>query len=214
VTEEIRVFVGFDPREAVAYHVCCQSIIENTKAHVSFTPIRGERRDGSNDFVYARFLVPYLCGFRGRAVFLDGDMIVRSDIAELASMDTSYVGARVVQHDYKTKHPVKYLGNKNEDYPRKNWSSVILWNCSFFPNRRLSPEFVAKQPGSYLHRFAWLSDQQIGALPSEWNRLVLEEPMTSGDKLRHYTIGTPCFDEYSASDPEWWRVYDRMKAPA
>lgn len=214
MTEEIRVFVGFDPREAVAYHVCCQSIIENTKAHVSFTPIRGERRDGSNDFVYARFLVPYLCGFRGRAVFLDGDMIVRSDIAELASMDTSYVGARVVQHDYKTKHPVKYLGNKNEDYPRKNWSSVILWNCSFFPNRRLSPEFVAKQPGSYLHRFAWLSDQQIGALPSEWNRLVLEEPMTSGDKLRHYTIGTPCFDEYSASDPEWWRVYDRMKAPA
>jgi hypothetical protein len=170
-------------------------------------------RDGSNTFTYARFLVPWRCGFRGRAIFLDGDMIVRADIAELAAMDTSYVGVRVVQHDYKTKHPVKYLGNKNEDYPRKNWSSVILWNCGFFPNHRLTPEFVAQKPGSYLHRFSWLSDPQIGALPSEWNRLVLEEPMTSADKLRHYTIGTPCFDEYSASDREWWKVYERTIAP-
>jgi hypothetical protein len=214
VSEEIRIFVGYDPREAVAYHTCCQSIIEGTKAQVSFTPIRGERRDGSNDFIYARFLVPYLCGYRGRAIFLDGDMIVRGDIAELAEMDTSYVGARVVKHDYLTKFPVKYLGNKNENYPRKNWSSVILWNCSFFPNRNLTPEFVAKQPGSFLHRFSWLTDEQIGELPNEWNRLVLEEPMTSGDKIRHYTIGTPCFDEYSASDPEWWSVFNRMKAPA
>jgi hypothetical protein len=135
-------------------------------------------------------------------------------IAELVDMDVAYVGARVVQHDYKTRHPVKYLGNKNEDYPRKNWSSVILWHCGFMPNRVLTPDFVARKPGSYLHRFSWLPDHQIGQLPREWNRLVLEEPMTSGDKLRHYTIGTPCFDEYSASDPEWWTVYDRMKAPA
>lgn len=214
MTDELRVFVGYDPREAVAYHTCCQSIIENTKAQVAFYPVRGERRDGSNDFIYARFLVPYFCGFKGKAIFLDGDMIVRADIEELFAMDVSYVGARVVQHDYKTKYPIKYLGNRNEDYPRKNWSSVILWQCGFMPNRVLTPDFVAKKPGSYLHRFAWLPDHQVGELPREWNRLVLEEPMTSGDKIRHYTVGTPCFDEYSASDPEWWSVYDRMKAPA
>ena len=213
MNEEIRVFVGFDPREAVAFHVCAQSIIENTSEQVAIHPVRGERRDGSNDFVYARFLVPYLCGFRGKAIFLDGDMIVRGDIAELWNMDTAYVGVRVVKHDYKTKHPIKYLGNKNEDYPRKQWSSVVLWNCGFFPNRILTPELVAKAPGRYLHRFSWLTDEQIGDLPQEWNRLVLEEPLTSGDKIRHYTIGTPCFDEYSASDPEWWKVYERMKAP-
>ena len=214
MSDEIRVFVGYDPREAVAYHTCVQSIIENTKEQVAFYPIRGERRDGSNDFIYARFLVPWLCGFRGRAIFLDGDMIVRADIAELFRMDTAYVGARVVKREYRTKHPIKYLGNKNEDYPRKNWSSVILWNCSYFPNRVLTPEYVAKSSGSHLHRFGWLSDEQIGDLPNEWNRLVLEEPLTSADKIRHYTIGTPCFDEYSASDPEWWKVYERMKAPA
>jgi hypothetical protein len=213
MSDEIRVFVGYDPREAVAYHVCCQSIIQNTKAQVAFYPVRGERRDGSNDFIYSRFLVPSLCGFRGRAIFLDGDMIVRADIAELWGMDLAYVGARVVKHDYQTKHPIKYLGNKNEDYPRKNWSSVILWNCGFFPNRFLTPDNVAKKPGSFLHRFSWLPDEQIGELPREWNRLVLEEPITSGDKIRHYTIGTPCFDEYSASDQEWWEVHKRMNEP-
>jgi hypothetical protein len=214
MSELIRVFIGYDPREAVAYHTCVQSIIENTKQQVAFYPVRGERRDGSNDFIYARFLVPHLCGYRGRAIFLDGDMIVRGDIAELAAMDLSYVGARVVKREYQTKHPIKYLGNKNEDYPRKNWSSVVLWHCGFFPNRILTPDFVAKQPGSYLHRMSWLTDDQIGDLPQEWNRLVLEEPLTSADKIRHYTIGTPCFDEYAASDPEWWKVYERMKAPA
>lgn len=214
MSEPIPVFIGYDPREAVAYHTCVQSIIENTKAQVAFYPVTGERRDGSNDFIYARFLVPYLNRYKGKAIFLDGDMIVRGDIEELYEMDLSYVGARVVKREYKTKHPVKYLGNKNEDYPRKNWSSVVLWHCGFFPNRILTPAFVAKQPGSYLHRFSWLTDDQIGTLPSEWNRLVLEEPLTSADKIRHYTIGTPCFDEYSASDPEWWSVYNRMKAPA
>jgi hypothetical protein len=214
MSDPLRVFIGFDPREAVAFHTCVQSILENTKEQVAIYPVRGDRRDGSNDFIYARFLVPSLCGFRGRAVFLDGDMILRADIAELFAMDLAYVGARVVKHDYRTKHAIKYLGNKNEDYPRKNWSSVVLWNCGFFPNKVLTTEFVARKPGSFLHRFSWLTDDQVGGLPSEWNRLVLEEPMTSGDKIRHYTIGTPCFDEYSASDPEWWKVYERMKAPA
>lgn len=211
--EAIRCFIGFDPREAVAYHVCCQSILDNTDAQVAFYPVRGSMRDGSNTFTYARFLVPYLCGFNGRAIFLDGDMTVRADMAELWAADLSYVGARVVKHDYKTKYPIKYLGNKNEDYPRKNWSSVVLWNCGFFPNRRLTPQYVERATGSHLHRFGWLSDQQIGDLPSEWNRLVLEEPLTDGDKIRHYTIGTPCFDDYTDSDPEWWNAYARMKAP-
>lgn len=211
--EPIRIFIGYDPREAVAYHVCVQSIIGNTDAPVEFTPIRGQRRDGSNDFIYERFTVPYRCGFRGKAIFMDGDMIVRGDIAELWNMDVAYVGARVVKHDYKTKYPVKYLGNKNDDYPRKNWSSVILWNCGFFPNKVLTPMFVGAKPGSFLHRFSWLSDHQIGDLPREWNRLALEEPMTAGDKLRHYTVGTPCFPEFEDTDPEWWDVYNRMKEP-
>lgn len=211
----LRVFVGYDPREAVAYHVCCQSIIEQTRAQVSFHPVRGERRDGSNDFIYARFLVPWLCGFSGSAVFVDGDMIVRGDIADLFALRRLDVGAQCVQHDYKTKHPTKYLGNKNEDYPRKNWSSVILWNCAFRPNRILTPEYVASKSGSFLHRFLWLTDGQIAPLPEAWNRLVMEQPVQVTDRLLHYTIGTPCFQEYADCDhaEEWHAAYRRATAP-
>ena len=209
----LKVFIGYDPREAVAYHVCQQSIIDTTQHPVEFHPVRGERRDGSNDFIYARFLVPYLCGFHGTAIFLDGDMIVRQDIAELAQMQRLDVGVQCVQHDYQTKYPTKYLGYPNEDYPRKNWSSVMLWNCGYFPNKILTPEYVRASSGSHLHRFEWLKDSQIGALPAEWNRLALEEDLTPDDKLRHYTIGTPCFAEYADTDPEWHEVYYRMIAP-
>lgn len=207
--EQIRVFIGFDPREAVAYHVCCQSILEHTDANVSFHPVRGNARDGSNAFTYARFLVPYLCGFNGFAVFLDGDMLVRTDIAFLWAQRRAYVGAQVVKHDYKTKHPVKYLGNKNEDYPCKNWSSVVLWNCGYFPNRVLTPEFIGKQTGAYLHRFSWLRDEQIGDIPPTWNVLVREQEISEDDDLRHYTIGTPCFAEYADDDREWTETHRR-----
>jgi len=212
-----RIFIGYDPREAVAYHTCVQSIIDTARepSMLSFHPVTGQRRDGSNDFIYARFLVPHLCGYNGRALFLDGDMIVRSPIEDLMAMDLAYVGARVVKHDYKTKHPVKYLGNKNDDYPRKNWSSVVLWNCGYYPNKMLTPEYVAKQTGSHLHRFGWLFDDQIGELPSEWNRLVLEQEVQPYDKLLHYTIGTPCFSEYSDCDhaEAWHDTLSRALAP-
>jgi hypothetical protein len=104
---------------------------------------------------------------------------------------------QVVKHDYKTKMPVKYLGSKNEDYPRKNWSSVILWNCSTFPNRKLTPEFVMNATGADLHRFTWLDDERIGELPPEWNWLDVEYEYNPNAKLVHYTLGTPCFHEFA-----------------
>jgi hypothetical protein len=212
-----RIFIGYDPREAVAYHTCVQSIIDTARdpLALSFTPVTGPMRDGSNAFIYARFLVPYLCGFSGVALFLDGDMTVRAPIEDLFALTRLDVGACVVKHDYKTKHPTKYLGNKNEDYPRKNWSSVTLWNCGYFPNRVLSPEYVQTQTGSHLHRFGWLSDHQIGDLPTEWNRLVLEQDVEPTDKLLHYTIGTPCFAEYADCDAaeDWHAAYRRATTP-
>jgi hypothetical protein len=91
----------------------------------------------------------------------------------------------------------KYMGAPNEDYPRKNWSSVILWNCSSWPNRKLTPSFVQSQPGSYLHRFSWLDDDRIGELPIEWNWLPDEFGENPAAKLLHYTLGTPCFTEFA-----------------
>jgi lipopolysaccharide biosynthesis glycosyltransferase len=163
--------------------------------------------DGSNHFIYTRFLVPYLCDFTGHAIFIDGDMIVRGDIAELWAMRDASKDVQVVKHDYKTKMPVKYLGAKNEDYPRKNWSSVILWNCNSFPNRKLTPEFVQQSTGSFLHRFSWIDDDRIDELPLEWNWLPDEYGPNADAKLLHYTLGTPCFQEFADTPQgnEWHR---------
>lgn len=213
----MRVFIGFDPREAACYHTCVQSIIEHCSdpTRLEFTPVTGPMRDGSNAFIYARFWVPWLCGFKGTALFIDGDMIVRTDIAELFQMARYDVGCQVVKHDYKTKHPVKYLGNPNADYPRKNWSSVVLWNCNYFPNRCLTPEFVAEKDGAYLHRFSWLADHQIGELPVEWNKLVMEQDLSDEDRIRHFTIGAPCFAEYAdcPGAEEWHATRARAMTP-
>ncbi len=216
--ESVPIYIGFDHREAVAWHVCVESILDNCSDpdRLAFSAVTGERRDGSNAFIYARFLVPWRMSYRGSAIFMDGDMVVRSDILELwESRALGNVGAQVVKHDYKTKHPVKYLGNANEDYPRKNWSSVILWNCGYSPNRMLTPEFVAKADGSFLHRFSWLKNEEVGDLPQAWNRLVMEQDVSDDDRLLHYTIGIPGFAEYADCDraEDWWASYRRMLAP-
>jgi lipopolysaccharide biosynthesis glycosyltransferase len=209
----IPVFVGYDPREAIAYHVCANSIIRNASAPVAIIPValnlftdyKETHGDNSNHFVYTRFLVPYLMDFRGRAIFIDGDMVVRGDIIELyESLKTAHDVA-VVKHDYKTRMPVKYMGAPNEDYPRKNWSSVIVWDCQSYPNRRLTPDFVQKQPGSFLHRFSWIDDDRIQALPKEWNWLPDELGENTEAKLLHYTLGTPCFHEFAdTTQAEEW----------
>jgi lipopolysaccharide biosynthesis glycosyltransferase len=163
--------------------------------------------DGSNHFIYTRFLVPHLQEYTGWAIFIDGDMIVRGDITELWELKNPYNDVMVVKHDYQTRMPVKYLGAKNENYPRKNWSSVILWNCNSFPNRKLTPEFVQHATGSELHRFSWLEDDRIGELPSEWNWLPDEYGVNRNAKLLHYTLGTPCFQEFADTPQgdEWHR---------
>jgi hypothetical protein len=205
--ETIPIFVGYDPREAIAYHVCADSIIRRASQPVAIHPLAlnllgGEcsRRDGSNDFGFSRFLVPWLMGFKGRAIWMDGDMVVKSDIAELWGCRDAFSAVHVVKHDYKTKAAQKYLGNENRDYPRKNWSSVIVWECGSYLNRVLNPEYVRKHDGEHMHRFAWLPEERIGSLDKAWNWLPQEEGPNHGAKLIHWTLGTPCFDEYFTTE--------------
>ena len=215
----IKLVIGFDQRESVAYHTFCQSIIEHASAPLTFIPLainslkeyKEVHVDGSNDFIYSRFLTPYLNNFEGWAIFADGDMICQADIKELWNLRDESKALLVVKHNYETKVSKKYLGNKNENYPRKNWSSVILWNCSHPKHRILTPEFIAKQPGSYLHRFSWLDDSDIGELPKEWNWLAIEYPENKNAKLIHYTLGTPCFKEYKDSEMAsiWYDTYQK-----
>lgn len=213
----IKIFVGYDEREAVAYHAFCQSVIERASEPVQFIPLAKNmlggfdgQRDGSNAFIYSRFLIPSLMGFKGWAIFADGDMICKSNIAELWALRNPWMAVHVVKHDYKTKHPVKYLGAKNESYERKNWSSLILWNCEHFRNRQLSSELVSKATGADLHRFTWLPDDRIGELPLEWNWLDEYGPNPNA-KLVHHTLGIPVWQPYKQMwcANEWQEVSDR-----
>lgn len=209
----IPIFVGYDPREAVAYHTCANSIIRQASRPVAIIPLAltlfedytETHTDGSNQFIYSRFLVPHLMDYAGWAIFIDGDMIVRDDIVKLWQLQDPMHDVMVVKHNYKTRMPVKYLGAKNEDYPRKNWSSVILWNCNSESNKQLTPEFVQQATGAELHRFTWLDDQHVGALPVEWNWLPDEYGPNHDAKLLHYTLGTPCFHEFATTPQgeEW-----------
>jgi len=202
----IPVFIGYDPREAIAYHTCSNSIIRHATQPVSLNPLAlsllnnydESHGDGSNHFIYSRFLVPDMMNYQGWAIFMDGDMILRDDIAKLWALRDETKAVQVVQHDYETKMTEKYLGAKNENYPKKNWSSVILWNCGHPANQVVTPEYVKNATGAKVHRFSWLSDNLVGALPLEWNWLDIEYDYNPDAKLVHYTLGTPCFADFAA----------------
>ncbi|MCF7968853.1 MAG: glycosyltransferase [Methylococcaceae bacterium] len=217
--ENVRLVVGYDAREAVAYHVFVQSVIEHATIPVSFHPLsarslpfyREHHADGSNAFIYSRFLTPFLMGYRGWAIYVDGDMVCQDDIRSLWALRDDTKAVQVVKHDYQTKAPIKYLGNRNENYPRKNWSSVILWNCGHKGNSILTPDLIEKETGAFLHRFCWLDEALIGDLPIEWNWLTTEYEDNPEASLLHYTLGTPCFSAYrDAPMSSVWRHYHQL----
>ena len=217
--EPINIYAGFDNRTEIGFHTFVSSVIRQTSVPVSITPLdqamlrsiwKGGHRDGSNGFTYTRFTIPHLCGFRGWALFCDGsDMIVRADIAELWALRHPYMAVQVVKHDYKTRHPRKYVGTQmeaeNRDYLMKNASSVMLINCSHFSWRDLTPEVVQKMSGEDLHQFKHIKDELIGALPIEWNWLVDEFGENQEAKLLHWTAGIPAFPRYASAPmaDEW-----------
>lgn len=216
----IKIVVGFDQREAIAYHAFSQSVLEKSSLPVLFLPLsintlkgyKETHSDKSNDFVYSRFLTPYLHNFEGWAIFADGDMVCQSDIKELWDLRDETKALQVVMHDYKTKFNQKYLGNTNENYPRKNWSSLILWNCSHPKHKVLTPDFISSQTGKYLHRFSWLDDEDIGELPIDWNWLAIEYPNNPQAKIIHYTLGTPCFRDYRNTEmaSAWHEIQQKV----
>ena len=126
----INLVIGYDEKEAVAYHTCVESLISNSSKHINITPLclkhfkkyKENHKDGSNEFIYSRFLTPYLMNFKGWAIYLDGDMVCLDDINQLWDLRNEKYALQVVKHEYKTKMQQKYWGNKNENYPRKNWS--------------------------------------------------------------------------------------------
>jgi hypothetical protein len=201
----IRVFIGFDPREAVAFSVLAYSIHVRASAPVAIAPLMLSQLGGllrrerhplqSTDFAFSRFLTPHLSDYAGWSIFMDCDMLMLDDIAKLWALRDDRYAVQVVKHDHQPRETVKFLGQAQTPYPKKNWSSVMLFN-----NARctaLTPEYVNAATGLELHQFKWLADESlIGALPRRWNHLVGYYQPTRDASLVHYTLGGPYFEAY------------------
>ena len=219
----IRVFIGYDSREAVAFSVLSHSIHRRASQPVAIAPVMLSQLEGvfkrernalqSTDFSFSRFLTPWMCDYQGWAIFMDCDQLVLDDIAKLWAMRDDRYAVQVVKHNHVPKEEVKFLGEKQSKYQKKNWSSVMLMNCA--KCRALTPEYVNTASGLELHQFKWLdSDSLIGEIPSRWNHLVGYDAPRTDAALVHYTTGGPYFPEYEDCEysKEWREEFELMKA--
>jgi Glycosyl transferase family 8 len=220
----IRVYIGWDSQQILPYHVLCHSIIRHTQSPVSIAPIKREflnrprHPNQSTEFAFTRFLVPSLCHYEGWALYLDCDMVVTEDIGKLwALRDERYAVMVVKREDHIpalghapwVRGGTKMGGRYQSRYPRKNWSSLMLFNNG--QCRALTREAVESQDGSWLHRFQWVPDEKLGDLPSEWNHLVGVDAPDKHPRVAnyHFTMGGPWLDSYGwySSDLRAARVW-------
>jgi lipopolysaccharide biosynthesis glycosyltransferase len=223
----MKVFVGYDTREDIAYQVCKHSIISK-QPNADVQPLKQqELRDAgwytrpvdklaSTEFTFTRFLIPELTNFEGWALFMDCDMILTTDIKELFDQADDKYAVMCVHHDYKVQEGVKMDGQKQTVYPRKNWSSVVLWNCGHPSNKVVTTDLInnLETTGKYMHRFSWLKDEEIGKLDHTWNYLVGVYDDYETPKLIHYTEGGPWFENYRECEfSDLWKkeLFEMMK---
>jgi len=218
----LNIHIGYDPRESVALYTLAHSIVRRSSVPVAISPlVRGHLKDlyrrsrgptESTEFSMTRFLVPALSGYRGWSVFMDCDMLCRTDIAALAAETERQPDKAVLvcKHDYTPRTERKFLNQVQTRYTRKNWSSLMVFNNERC--RSLTADYVNSASGLELHRFAWIDDASIGELPLEWNWLVGEYAYNPRAKIVHFTIGGPYFPAYQDCDyaAEWFAERDSM----
>ena len=220
----LTVYIGWDSREPIAADVCKHSILEHATIPVDIVMLKQDelRKRGlywrdvdklaSTEFTFTRFLVPELNNFEGTAIFMDSDMVLTTDIAELIAEIDPKKAVSCVQHDYTPPEGVKMDGQQQLAYPRKNWSSMVVWNCAHPANKKVTKELVndPEITGAYLHRFSWLKDHYIGLLGPQWNWLVdwYVEGRDGSPLLLHYTEGGPWFDNHqNCGYADVWNSY-------
>ena len=214
----MKIFVGWDSREEDAYKVCVHTIKKYASKNVEIIPLKRDelreqglytRDEGgtvSTEFAYTRFFTPHLSDYKGWSLFIDCDFLFTRDIVELFDLADDKYALMCVQHDYTPSAAIKMDGQKQVAYPRKNWSSCVLWNCGHPANAIITPSIVNTETGAFLHRFQWLPDNLIGELPLEWN--WLEGEYDKPEKIPaviHYTNGGAWFKECQNVDyaQEW-----------
>ena len=202
----IRVFIGYDARETVAWHVLTHSILARSSQPVSFVPLSLSTLKGlmwraptalqSTEFSFSRFLTPFLSGYEGWSIFMDCDMLMREDIAKLWALRDERYAVMCVKHDHQPAETTKFLGQTQTAYGKKNWSSVMLFNNA--KCRALTLDYINAASGLELHQFKWLGDDElIGGLPRGWNHLTGYDKPNPSAKNVHFTIGGPYFTEYA-----------------
>jgi lipopolysaccharide biosynthesis glycosyltransferase len=220
----IRIFIGYDPSESIAWHVLTHSILTHSTSPVSFIPVakshikhlydKPKKGYESTEFSMTRFLVPYLSEYKGWSIFLDCDMIVTTDITELWDLQDDNYAVMCTKHEYTPNTEYKFLNQKQTKYNKKNWSSVMLFNNA--KCRQLTPSVVNNESGMFLHQFKWIDNEDIGSIPLEWNFLVGEQQVSPLlPKLIHYTLGGPYFKDYNKVDYacEWNEQLEYMSYP-
>ncbi|MCZ8195893.1 MAG: hypothetical protein O9253_02360 [Aquidulcibacter sp.] len=226
----LKVFIGFDSREPDAYEVAKYSVLRHSSIELEVVPLIAHdlRNQGvywretdplaSTEFTYTRFLAPHLAGFEGKAVFFDCDFLWCGDIARLMASAIGEFAVWCVKHNYVPKERTKMDGVVQSDYPRKNWSSLMVFNANHYSTRKLTVDTVNSQLPAYLHRMQWADDSEIGELDLTWNWLegVYEKPEEGVPKAIHFTRGGPWFDAWQNVDYAqlWLSELARAKAAA
>jgi lipopolysaccharide biosynthesis glycosyltransferase len=231
------IYLGWDQREQLAYDVAHWSIVRRASRPVLVTPLRLqslsylltrriEEKDGklwcpisqapmSTEFAISRFCVPFLQDHKGWALFADCDVLALGDIAELFDLADDRYAVMCVKHKHEVKDgETKMDGQLQLAYSRKNWSSVVLWNCAHPAHQRFTRFRLNTAPGRELHAFDWLHDDEIGELPAKWNHLVgVSEGPLPMSGLLHYTLGGPWFDNWHGAqgDTVWIIERDRLE---
>ena len=212
----IRLFCGYDARESIGFHTFVHSVIKRASVQVSFIPVSG--LGGSNAFTLSRFLVPYLSGFTGRAIFMDAsDMLMLADVKELADCFDPACAVQVVKHpDYQSQHERKYIGTQMEcdqtNYRRKNWTSVMLMNCDHPAWIGMVPEVIKSATPIHWLTLSNLKDREIGELDPAWNVLIDEGQDDTNAKVLHWTAGVPTFKHYQNArrSKDWFCEMEEM----
>lgn len=230
----IPIYIGYDTRERIAWHVLAHSIIQRSSLPVALIPVgntvtprpiwwREKGPHDSTEFSNARFAVPALAAYEGWAIFMDCDMLCMGDIADLWSQRRDEYAVMVVKHDHKPKERRKFLGAEQTVYPYKNWSSLMLVNCAHPHCRALTPEYINAAPGLDLHGFAWTTPDAVGEISGLWNVLTTghgkvdllhpELPRPGGDiRHIHYTRGGPWHGVRDVSHHAWSVALTEMLA--
>lgn len=222
----LKVYIGWDEREQDAYSACVESIRRNTKGDVEIRSLRlhelqdtrhiyrdefFENETVSTGFAFTRFLVPHLTNYEGWALFVDCDFIFTKGLEELWAMRQDEYSVMCVQHsEYKPSQKIKMDGCEQTTFPRKNWSSLMLFNCAHPDCRQLDPKTVSSKDAAFLHQMKWAGKKSIGSLSVKWNWLVGEYDKPSKDFMPnaiHYTNGCPFMKGYEGCDyaGEYWK---------